>query len=385
MTAAREPIVVVAPNSFKGSLSALDAANAIAAGLRRVWPHAQVRIRPMADGGDGTLDAVLSAGGERRATQVTGAAGMSVEASYGLIDNETAVLESAQVVGLIDAVATARPVEERSTQGLGELIASLIDTGVRKFLIGLGGSSTNDGGAGLLSALGMRLLDANGATVAPTPKGLTALARIEAGAVDRRIAGAHFTILSDVDNPLCGERGATAIFGPQKGVRPESVPTIDATLARFAALAEAALGRSARRRPGAGAAGGLGFALMALGGEIRSGAEVVADLIGLDAALAGADWLITGEGRTDRQTLLGKAPLVAARRASAKGVPATLVSGAIERSDLPELSRAFAGCESIVFGPTTLEACVADAGGLLADRAEQLGRLFAAVRENART
>jgi glycerate kinase len=226
----------------------------------------------------------------------------------------------------------------------------------------------------------MKLLDANGASLAPTPSGLRALARVEAGVIGRTLEGAQVTILSDVDNPLCGERGATAIFGPQKGVRADSAAAIDATLARFATLAEAALGRQAKDRPGAGAAGGLGFALMLMGGEIRSGAEVVADLIGLDAALGGSDWLITGEGRTDRQTLLGKAPLVAARRAMAKGVPATLISGSIERRDLPELSRVFAGCESIVFGPSTLEACVADAATLMADRSEQIARLFAAAR-----
>jgi glycerate kinase len=296
-----------------------------------------------------------------------------------LVD-DTAVLEGAQVVGLTDRTATARPVEERSTRGLGELIGSLLDAGLRKFLVGLGGSSTNDGGAGLLSALGLRLLDASGGALAPTPAGLATLARVEAGTIARRLDGTHFTILSDVDNPLCGERGATATFGPQKGVGAESVARLDATLARYASLAEAALGGSAKERPGAGAAGGLGFALMLMGGEIRSGAEVVADLIGLDAALADADWLITGEGRTDRQTLAGKAPLVAARRAAAKRVPATLISGAIQRKDLPELSPAFAGCESIVFGPSTLEDCVADAAGLLADRAEQLARLLAAAR-----
>jgi len=384
MSDASAPIVVVAPNSFKGSLSALGAANAIAAGLRRVWPEADVRIRPMADGGDGTLDAVLSVGGERRTARVAGAVGIPVDAAYGLIDGDTAVLESAQVVGLTDSVATARELEERSTRGLGELMDALLREGIRRFLVGLGGSSTNDGGAGLLSALGVKLLDANGSTVAPTPKKLAALARVEAGAVVRRLAGAHITILSDVDNPLCGERGATAIFGPQKGVRAQSVAAVDATLRHFATLAEAALGRSVRERPGAGAAGGLGFALMLLGGEIRSGADVVADLIGLDAALAGADWLITGEGRSDRQTLLGKAPLVAARRANAKAVPATLLSGAVERNDLPELSKVFAGCESILFGPSTLEDCVNDAAALLADRAEQLARLFAAARANRR-
>ncbi len=376
----RSPVVVIAPNSFKGSMSATEAAAAIAAGVRRVWHDAALRLCPMADGGEGTLDAVLSAGGERRSARVSGAAGAPVDAAYGQIANDTAIIESAQVVGLTDQGATAHPVERRSTRGLGELIRILLDAGVRRFVAGLGGSSTNDGGAGLLSALGLALLDAKGHSVEPTPAGLEALSRIDASAFDARLAGTRITILSDVDNPLCGKRGATAIFGPQKGVRPESVPTIDARLEHFAKLSEAAVGRSAKDLPGAGAAGGLGFALLLAGGELRSGAEVVADLLGLDAALEGADWLITGEGRTDRQTLLGKAPLVAAQHATAHGVPATLISGAIERSDLAELSRVFAGCESIVFGPTTLEACVTDAAALLADRAEQLARLFAAAR-----
>jgi len=361
-------------------MSATEAAAAVAAGVRRVWHDAELRLCPMADGGEGTLDAVLSAGGVRRSARVSGAAGAPVDAAYGLIANDTAIIESAQVVGLTDQGATAHPVERRSTRGLGELIRILLDAGVRRFVAGLGGSSTNDGGAGLLSALGLALLDAKGHSVEPTPAGLEALSRIDASAFDARLAGTRITILSDVDNPLCGKRGATAIFGPQKGVRPESVPTIDARLEHFAKLSEAAVGRSAKDLPGAGAAGGLGFALLLAGGELRSGAEVVADLLGLDAALERADWLITGEGRTDRQTLLGKAPLVAARHATAYGVPATLISGAIERSDLAELSRVFAGCESIVFGPTTLEACVTDAAALLADRAEQLARLFAAAR-----
>ena len=376
----RSPVVVIAPNSFKGSMSATEAAAAIAAGVRRVWHDAELRLCPMADGGEGTLAAVLSAGGERRSARVSGAAGAPVDAAYGLIANDTAIIESAQVVGLTDQGATAHPVERRSTRGLGELIRILLDAGVKRFVAGLGGSSTNDGGAGLLSALGLALLDAKGHSVEPTPAGLEALSRIDASAFDARLAGTRITILSDVDNPLCGKRGATAIFGPQKGVRPESVPTIDARLEHFAKLSEAAVGRSVKDLPGAGAAGGLGFALLLAGGELRSGAEVVADLLGLDTALVGADWLITGEGRTDRQTLLGKAPLVAARHATAHGVPATLISGAIERSDLAELSRVFAGCESIVFGPTTLEACVTDAAALLADRAEQLARLFAAAR-----
>ena len=373
--------IVIAPDSFKGSISADAAATAIATGLRRVWPDADLRLRPMADGGEGTLDAVLSHGGTRRTARVAGVSGAPLDAGFGLIDNgATAVIEIAQVVGLTDAAAAAVPVERRSTRGLGELMRLLLDAGVRNYLVGLGGSSTNDGGAGLLAALGLKLADAKGRDVDPTPAGLAALAEVDASVLDSRLARAHITIMSDVDNPLCGERGATAIFGAQKGVRAESAAELDARLARFAALTERAVGRSAKDRPGAGAAGGLGFALQLLGGHLRSGAEVIADLLGLDAALEGADWLITGEGRSDRQTLLGKAPFIAARRAAAKGVPATLVSGAVDRDALPELGRVFAGCHSLAFGPATLEDCLADAAQLLADRAEQLALLFAAAR-----
>lgn len=361
-------------------MSAAHAAAAIAAGLHRVWADADLRLVPLADGGEGTLDAVLSAGGQRLSARVTGAAGAAVAAAYGVIAPDMAIIEVAQVAGLTDATAVARAVEERSTRGLGELMRRLLDTGVRRFMVGLGGSSTNDGGAGLLVGLGLKLVSADGGDVEPTPAGLAALARIDASGLDPRITQTKITIMSDVNNPLCGEAGATAIFGPQKGVRPEAVAEIDGRLARFAVLAQEAVGRSAKDVPGAGAAGGLGFALLLLGGELRSGAEVVADLLGLDAALDGADWLITGEGRTDRQTLLGKTPFVAARRAAAKGVPATLISGAVDRSALPELGRYFSGCHSITFGPATLEDSVADAAALLADRAEQLALVFRAAR-----
>jgi glycerate kinase len=373
------PIVVLAPNSYKGSVSATAAAAAMAEGLARVWPDGERRICPMADGGEGTLDAVLLRGGRRGSARVSGASGAPTDAVFGLIeDDAVAVIESAQVVGLTDATGIAAAVEERSTRGMGELLRTLLDAGIRKFMIGLGGSSTNDGGAGMLAALGLKLVDAKGRDLEPTPLGLKALAQIDASALDLRLADARITIMSDVTNPLCGERGATAIFGPQKGVRAEHVEEIDAALGRFAALAEHAIGRTAKDRPGAGAAGGLGFALLLLGGEPRSGAEVVAELLGLDAALDGAHWLITGEGRTDRQTLLGKAPIVAARHAAARGVPATLVSGSIDRSALRDLGDHFASCHALAFGPATLDECIANAPALLADTAEQLARLFQA-------
>jgi glycerate kinase len=377
----RSPAVVLAPDSFKGSLSASDAAAAIAEGLRRVWPDADLRLCPMADGGEGTLDAVLSRGGQRLTAGISDVAGKPLAVAYGLIgEPATAVVEVAQVVGLTDPAVAAIDVEHRTTLGVGEMIRNRLDAGVRSFMIGLGGSSTNDGGAGLLAALGLSLTDARGRAIEPTPAGLATLAAVDASRLDPRLADARIIVMSDVNNPLTGERGATAIFGPQKGVRRERIAEIDGHIANFASLTEGALDRRAQDKPGAGAAGGLGFALQLIGGEMRSGAEVVADLIGLDAALDGADWAITGEGKSDEQTALGKTPLIVARRAAARLIPATLISGSIDRSALPELGRHFAGCFSLPSGPASLEQCLEDAAALLADRAEQLSLLFDAAR-----
>jgi glycerate kinase len=376
----RSPAVVLAPDSFKGSLSASAAAAAIAEGLRRVWPDADLRPCPMADGGEGTLDAVLSCGGRRLTDRVSDVSGKPLDLEYGLIgEPPTAVLEVAQVVGLTDPAVAAVDVEQRTTLGVGELIRNRLDAGVRRLMIGLGGSSTNDGGAGLLAALGLSLTDAHGHAIAPTPAGLAALAAVDASSLDPRLADARIVVMSDVNNPLTGKQGATAIFGPQKGVPRERIAEFDGRIANFAALTERALGRRAQDKPGAGAAGGLGFALQLIGGEMRSGAEVVADLIGLDAALDGADWAITGEGKSDAQTALGKTPLIVARRAAARQIPASLISGSIDRSALPELGRHFAGCFSLPSGPASLEQCLAQAAGLLADRAEQVARLFDAA------
>ena len=376
--------IVLAPDSFKGSLTAEEVCAAMAEGLRRAVPGAQIVARPMADGGEGTLDAVLAAvgpRGTRASMDVHGAAGDALSAPYGVIDGETAVIEIAQVVGITDPAGMRVNVEDRSTRGVGELILRLADAGLRSFMIGLGGSSTNDGGSGLLCALGLRLLDAAGREVAPTPRGLASIASVDAARIDPRIGSCRFSIMSDVDNPLCAAMGATAIFGPQKGVQAGDVARIDAVLRRFADLAQEALQVDVAGRPGSGAAGGLGFALQLVGGTVRSGAEVVADLIRLDAALEGADWVITGEGRSDGQTLLSKAPFVVARHARASGVPVTLLSGAVDAGALADLHQHFAGCFALPGGPLSLDDCIRGAGPLLAARAEALGRLAAASVE----
>jgi glycerate kinase len=369
------PVVVIAPDSFKGSLGAEQVAEAIATGVQRARPDAVVRICPMADGGEGTLDAMLTRGGERRKLTVRGAAGPVREAAAGLLADGSAIIETAEIVSITDPVGMGVPVEARSTRGMGEAIRALLDAGVRRFFVALGGSSTNDGGAGLLAGLGMKLFDAQGQELEPKPEELAKVARVDVSQLDARLAEATFIGMSDVDNPLTGEHGATAVFGPQKGVQPDQIATIDAALAHFADLLEPALNRAARNEPGAGAAGGLGFALHMLGAQFQPGAEVVAQQIGLDAALEGANWLITGEGRSDVQTLHGKAPFIACRHAQAAGVPATLLSGAVDSAALPRLTEHFTGCFSPAPGPITLDVAIRDAARLLANEAEQLTRL----------
>jgi len=376
--------VVIAADSFKGSLSAPEVCAALGRGLARAIPALELRLRPMADGGEGTLDAILAAigdPGQRKTADVRGAGGAKVAAAYGLVphpDGLTAVVEVAQVVGITDITAMTTPIGDRSTRGVGDLIKALLDAGVRRFMIGLGGSSTNDGGSGVLEALGLALFDEAGCAVPPTPNGLTTLARVDASTLDPRVAECEIRIMSDVNNPLTGAMGATAVFGPQKGVQPEDVARLDATLAHFARLAENALGRRVAQSPGAGAAGGLGFAFALLGGTFSSGAEVVSELIGLDAALADADWAITGEGRSDRQTLLAKAPFVVAQHAAARGVPVTLVSGAIDPAALAELGVHFAGCFGLPHRPASLADCIANAAQWLEERAAEIGRVFQA-------
>ncbi|MFG6735048.1 glycerate kinase [Burkholderia pseudomallei] len=377
------PIVVIAPDSFKGSLSAEQVANAIAAGVARARPGAVVRRCPTGGGGEGSLVALLLHPGTRPTLRVPGASLAPRDAAVGLIDARTAVVETAEIVGITDPAGMSAPVAARSTRGLGSAIRALLDDGVRTFYVALGGSSTNDAGAGLLAGLGMRAFDAQGREIEPTPERLAHVARVDFAGLDARVAGASFVAMSDVDNPLTGAHGATAVFGPQKGVAPAQVAPLDAALDHFATLVEAALAlrptaaaqARARDLPGAGAAGGLGFALHVLGARFEPGAEVVARQIGLDAALAGANWLLTGEGRSDAQTLHGKAPFVACRHARAAGVPATLLSGAIDPAALPQLSEHFDGCFSPAPGPITLEAALRDAARLLENAAEQLARL----------
>jgi glycerate 2-kinase len=389
--------IVLAPDSFKGSLSSEQVCAAIEIGIRRVLPNADIVHRPMADGGEGTLDAVLSSSANagtarRKQALVKNAAGHSAEAAYALIRHgiyEAAVIEVATIVGITDASNMSVPVGARSSYGVGELIRVLIDEGIRHFFIGLGGTCTNDGGAGLLGALGVKFISSTRKPIEATPDGLATLISVDVTALDPRVAECTMTLLSDVNNPLCGAMGATAIFGAQKGVAATDVLRIDAVIENYATRLEAALQKSAKDKPGAGAAGGLGYALQLVGAKFASGAETVAELIALKDACIGADWLITGEGRSDVQTLLGKTPYAAAKIArehGAKNLQATLLSGGIDPAALAKLNDVFnGGCFSLVPGPIALDQAVIRAAEFLSNAAEQMARLRTSGAANSAT
>ena len=370
--------ILIAPDSFKGTLAALPVAQAIANGLQQVLPQAQIQLLPMADGGEGTLDAVLYATpGERRQAQVCDLLGESRSVEYAVLESSStsiAVLEAAQVVGLQSIGNSA--VASRSSQGFGDLLRHCLDLNLRNFLIGLGGTGTNDGGVGLLAALGVRFYAASGDLIAPTLEGLSALQRIEWSDLDPRLAQCSITLLTDVDNPLCGAQGATAIFGPQKGVREYDLARFDTDLSRYAQMADAWAGTALSQQAGAGAAGGLAYALLLCGAQRRAGAEMIGTLLHLDANIAKADWVITGEGRSDAQTLRGKLPWVVAQHARAARVPVILLSGAIEVSSRAVLAANFTACYALVSEEVSQAQAKQNTARYLTERAQQIAQIM---------
>ncbi|WP_031083145.1 MULTISPECIES: glycerate kinase [unclassified Streptomyces] len=374
--------VLVAADKFKGSLTAVEVAERVTAGLRRVVPDLQVEALPVADGGDGTVAAAVAAGFERRETRVAGPLGEAVTAAYALREG-TAVVEMAEASGLqrlpdgILAPLTA------STYGSGELLRAALDAGARTIVFGVGGSATTDGGAGMLAALGARFLDAAGAPVAPGGGGLAALASADLSGLDPRLSEVELVLASDVDNPLTGPKGAPAVYGPQKGATPEDVTALDAALAHFAKVLEQTEGVGARAAeyaasPGAGAAGGIGFGAMLLGARFRPGIEVMLDVLGFAPALERAELVITGEGSLDEQTLHGKAPAGVAAAARAAGKEVVAVCG---RLALPAETLGRAGIRR-AYPLTDVEPdvakCIADAGPILERVAEGIARDFVA-------
>lgn len=371
--------VLIAADKFKGSLTAVEVAAHVEAGLREVVPGLAVVSLPVADGGDGTVDAAVAGGFERRTVEVTGPLGTAVTAAYALREG-TAVVEMAEASGLrylpdgVFAPLTA------TTYGTGELLRAALDAGARTIVLGVGGSATNDGGAGMLAALGARLLDAEGAPVPPGGGPLADLATADLSGLDPRLADAEIVLASDVDNPLLGPKGAAAVYGPQKGASEQDVATLDAALGRYVEVLTAALGPvadEAAQAPGAGAAGGIGYgALVALGASFRPGIDVMLDVLGFAEALEGADLVITGEGSLDEQTLHGKAPVGVAQAARARGIDVVAVCGRLA------LGPAALGAAGIrrAYALTDLEPdparCMAEAAPLLEELARNLAQDF---------
>ncbi|MEV5375305.1 glycerate kinase [Streptomyces nondiastaticus] len=365
--------VLIAADKFKGSLTAAEVARHVAAGLRRGADAAGrslgITALPVADGGDGTVDAAVAAGFERREVRVTGPVGAPVTAAYALRGG-TAVVEMAEASGLRRLPGGVTAPLTATTYGTGELLRAALDAGARTIVLGIGGSATTDGGAGMLSALGARLLDASGTPVRGGGAALAGLATADLSGLDPRLRAVELVLASDVDNPLTGPAGAAAVYGPQKGASADDVALLDAALAHYAAVLD---GGALAGAAGAGAAGGLGYgALAGLGAVFRPGIEVMLDVLGFAGALAGADLVITGEGSLDAQTLRGKAPAGVAAAARARGVRVVAVCG---RLALPAEELSGAGIER-AYALTSLEPdparCMALAGPLLERTAERI-------------
>lgn len=372
--------IVIAPDSFKDSLSAQSVAHAIAAGLIDVWPDAQLVECPMADGGEGTIEAVLAAcDGEWMSNQVSGPLAQPVQAQWGwLSDTRTAIIEMAMASGLQLLSLEQRDATVTSTFGTGELIKAALDAGAERVILAIGGSATNDAGTGMLSALGARFLDRDDQPLPAGGLSLAQLARIDLTGLDPRLNSVQFEVAADVNNPLCGLQGASHIFGPQKGASPEQVLALDAALGHFAEHSAQALGRDDSEYPGSGAAGGMGFAAKAyLNASFLPGVEVVADLTGLADALEGADLVITGEGRFDAQTLRGKTPFGVARMAQRSNVPVIVLAGTLGEGYADLYAHGISAAFAVTSGPMTLEFACANAAALLHDRARDIARVWA--------
>ncbi|MGY4534390.1 glycerate kinase [Pseudomonas sp. TE3786] len=371
--------IVIAPDSFKDSLAAAEAAAALALGFQDVWPDAQLLQCPMADGGEGTVDAILAAlQGEARSSLVSGPLGQPVKARWGwLPQSRTAIIEMAEASGLQLVPVELRDARFSSTRGTGELLLAALDAGAQKIILTIGGSATNDGGAGMLQALGVKLLDAGGHAIGPGGLPLSVLTILDSKGLDPRLAAVQVEVAADVDNPLCGPHGASFTFGKQKGASPAQIEQLDAALGHFADVAAVVLGSDRRDEPGAGAAGGIGFAAKAfLNATFRPGVEVVAELTGLAEKMQGADLVVTGEGRFDAQTLCGKTPLGVARLAKQFNLPVVVVAGTLGEGYAKLYEAGIDAAFSLAAGPMTLEEACQQAPALLRERAGDITRLL---------
>ena len=378
--------VTIAIDSLKGSLSSLEAGKAIGTGVKKAWPEAEVCVRPLADGGEGTVEAVTSAmGGEMVTLRVTGPLGEPVDCVYGVIrESRTAVLEMAGAAGLTLLKDEERNPLKTTTYGVGEVIRDAVKRGCRHFLVGIGGSATNDGGIGMLQALGFGMLDKEGKQVPFGAQGLAVLERIEDGEVMPELRECTFRIACDVTNPLCGPQGCSAIYGPKKGADAEMIAEMDTWMEAYGALTEAKYPGMDSKTPGCGAAGGIGFAFYAfLGGVLESGIKIVLEETRLDDYVKDADIVVTGEGRLDGQTVMGKAPIGVAKTAKKYGKKVIAFSGSVTKDAIACNQEGIDAFFPILRRIVTLEEAMdADtARENMEDTSEQVFRLIRAFME----
>ena len=384
----RKPLnIVLAPNALKGSLTATQAAAAMAHGIARIDPALRLVAVPVADGGDGLTEILITAlHGQTRHATVTGPDGVPVRATFCHVpDRRLAVIEMAAAAGLALLPPARRNPLITTTRGVGELIRAALALEISHLIIGIGGSATNDGGIGMAAALGAQFLDAAGAPVPPISAALEIIEHLDLRGLDPRLTRVRIEAICDVDNPLLGERGAAQVYGPQKGATPAQVQQLDAGLAQLALVIERDLGLDVRERPGAGAGGGLGAGLSAfLKAELRRGIDVVLDVVELNAALHDADLVLTAEGRIDQQTAFGKAPAGVAQRAQALGIPCIAIAGSIGDGLTALYATGITAIFSLCPGPVSLDQAMTHSSAYLAAATEQAVRAFLAGRFQAR-
>ena len=367
--------IVVAPDSYKGSLTSIQVSRIIETSILDINTNYNVITKPMADGGEGTLQALLtSTRGEIIPITCTGPLGNKINTTYAIVKSSTAIIEYASIAGLVQVPVNQRNPDFTTSFGIGEVIIDALDRGCTSFVVGLGGSATNDGGLGMLQALGMKTQDEDYHEGGLFGKDLHSIKSVNFLDIDPRLAGITIKVACDVDNPLCGENGASEIYGPQKGATRNQVQQYDLALDKFSDLVETEINKSLKDTAGSGAAGGLGFAFLAIGAHLVSGAELLADAMNLEDAIKNADLVITGEGQSDEQTLYGKAPSYIATLAAKHNVPAILISGSLK--DLDKLNEKFVGCFSIINKPLMLKECIEQADSLLYEQTKQIIRFM---------
>lgn len=379
--------ILLAPDSFKGSLTALEVARALKRGLKRADPYLDIDILPMADGGEGTVRSLTDAtGGKILKKRATGPLGDKVQAFFGILgDGRTAVIEMAAASGLPLIPAEKRNPLQTTTYGTGELIKAALDEGCEKLIIGIGGSATNDCGIGMAGALGVRFLNASGEEVPLVGGALQDIESIDLSGLDSRVSTAEIQVACDVDNPLYGENGAAYVYGPQKGATPAMVEELDRGLRHLAGVMERDLGIKVAELPGAGAAGGLGAGLVAfLGAELKPGMDIVIEATGLEERVRKADLVITGEGAIDAQTINGKVPVGVARVAKKYSLPVIGIAGTIGDGAAKVYEYGIDALFSIIRSPVSLEEAVGNSAGLLEDLAFNLGRILIVTGDSGR-